>query len=56
MASTQVRSTSAITKRVRGLRAGEAVVTTPLASPTEGMVVRIEGEAPSLIAAVPAAR
>jgi RND family efflux transporter MFP subunit len=41
---------------VRGLRAGDAVVTTPLASPTEGMVVRIEGEAPALIAAVPAAR
>ncbi len=47
---------TADTVLVRGLRAGEAVVTTPLASPTEGMVVRIEGEAPSLIAAVPAAR
>jgi multidrug efflux pump subunit AcrA (membrane-fusion protein) len=47
---------NADTVLVRGLRAGEAVVTTPLASPTEGMVVRIEGEAPPLIAAVPAAR
>jgi hypothetical protein len=36
---------------VRGLRPGESVVTTPLASPTEGMAVRIEGEAPALIAA-----
>jgi multidrug efflux pump subunit AcrA (membrane-fusion protein) len=36
---------------VRGLRAGEAVVTTPLATPTEGMQVRIEDEAPALIAA-----
>jgi hypothetical protein len=35
---------------VRGLRPGESVVTTPLASPTEGMAVRIEGEAPALIA------
>lgn len=40
---------------VRGLRRGDAVVTTPLASPTEGMAVRIEGEAPALIAAVPKA-
>jgi len=40
---------------VRGLRPGDAVVTTPLASPTEGMAVRIEGEAPALIAAVPSA-
>jgi multidrug efflux pump subunit AcrA (membrane-fusion protein) len=38
---------------VRGLKAGEAVVTTPLATPTEGMNVRIEGEAPALIAAAP---
>jgi len=36
---------------VRGLRPGEPVVTTPLASPTEGMAVRIEGESPALIAA-----
>ncbi len=40
---------------VRGLRPGDAVVTTPLASPTAGMAVRIEGEAPALVAAVPAA-
>jgi len=40
---------------VRGLRPGDAVVTTPLASPTEGMAVRIEGESPALVAAVPAA-
>lgn len=40
---------------VRGLRPGEPVVTTPLASPTEGMAVRIEGDAPAVIAAVPAA-
>jgi len=40
---------------VRGLRPGDAVVVTPLASPTEGMAVRIEGEAPALVAAVPAA-
>ncbi len=46
---------SADTVLVRGLRPGEAIVTTPLASPTEGMAVRIEGEAPALIAAVPAA-
>lgn len=46
---------SADTVLVRGLRTGDAVVTTPLASPTEGMAVRIEGEAPALIAAVPAA-
>jgi multidrug efflux pump subunit AcrA (membrane-fusion protein) len=46
---------SADTVLVRGLRPGEAVVTTPLASPTEGMAVRIEGEAPALIAAVPTA-
>jgi multidrug resistance efflux pump len=36
---------------VRGLRPGESIVTTPLASPTEGMAVRIEGESPALIAA-----
>lgn len=36
---------------VRGLRDGEAVVTTPLATPTEGMQVRIDDEAPALIAA-----
>jgi hypothetical protein len=41
---------------VRGLRPGEAVVTTPLASPTEGMAVRIEGESPALIAASAPAR
>lgn len=46
---------SADTVLVRGLRTGDAVVTTPLASPTEGMAVRIEGEAPALIAAVPTA-
>jgi RND family efflux transporter MFP subunit len=46
---------NADTVLARGLRAGDAVVTTPLASPTEGMAVRIEGEAPALIAAVPAA-
>ena len=40
---------------VRGLRPGDAVVTTPLASPTTGMAIRIEGEAPALVAAVPAA-
>jgi len=45
---------NADTVLARGLRAGDAVVTTPLASPTEGMAVRIEGEAPALIAAVPA--
>ena len=39
---------------VRGLRPGDAVVTTPLASPTEGMAIRIEGESPALVAAVPA--
>jgi RND family efflux transporter MFP subunit len=47
---------NADTVLVRGLRAGDAVVTTPLASPTEGMAVRIEGDAPALIAAVPTAR
>ena len=36
---------------VRGLRPGDPVVTTPLASPTVGMAVRIEGESPALIAA-----
>ncbi len=46
---------NADTVLVRGLRSGDAVVTTPLASPTEGMAVRIEGEAPALIAAVPVA-
>ena len=45
---------SADTVLVRGLLPGDAVVTTPLASPTEGMAVRVEGEAPALIAAVPA--
>lgn len=40
---------------VRGLRPGEAVVTTSLASPTEGMAVHVEDEASALIAAVPAA-
>lgn len=45
---------SADTVLVRGLRPGDPVVTTPLASPTEGMAVRIEGEAPALIAAKPA--
>jgi multidrug efflux pump subunit AcrA (membrane-fusion protein) len=35
---------------VRGLRGGEAVVTTPLATPTEGMSVRID-DAPTVIAA-----
>lgn len=44
---------SADTVLVRGLRPGDAVVTTPLASPTEGMAVRVDGEAPALIAAVP---
>jgi multidrug efflux pump subunit AcrA (membrane-fusion protein) len=42
---------AADTVLVRGLRAGEAVVTTPLATPTEGMAVRIDDEAPALIAA-----
>ncbi len=46
---------NADTVLVRGLLSGDAVVTTPLASPTEGMAVRIEGEAPALIAAVPVA-
>ncbi len=36
---------------VRGLRSGDSIVTTPLASPTVGMAVRIEGESPALIAA-----
>lgn len=36
---------------VRGLSPGDAVVTTPLATPTEGMSVSIEGESPELIAA-----
>src|SRR5690606_24502266 len=36
---------------VRGLAPGEAIVTTPLATPTEGMSVTIEGESPELIAA-----
>ncbi len=36
---------------VRGLQPGDAVVTTPLATPTEGMQVTIEGESPELIAA-----
>lgn len=36
---------------VRGLAPGDAVVTTPLATPTEGMQVTIEGESPELIAA-----
>lgn len=40
---------------VRGLKAGEAIVTTPLATPTEGMAVRIEDEAPALIAAAKSA-
>lgn len=35
---------------VRGLRPGEQVVTTPLATPTEGMAVRVDDE-PALIAA-----
>lgn len=35
---------------VRGLNDGDAVVTTPLATPTEGMAVRID-DAPALIAA-----
>jgi RND family efflux transporter MFP subunit len=36
---------------VRGLAPGDAIVTTPLATPTEGMSVMIEGETPELIAA-----
>jgi RND family efflux transporter MFP subunit len=44
---------SSDTVLVRGLRLGDPVVTTPLASPTEGMAVRIEGETPALIAAKP---
>lgn len=47
---------SANTVLVRGLAAGDAVVTTPLATPTEGMQVTIEGEAPELIAATAQAR
>ena len=35
----------------RGELLSQPVVTTPLASPTEGMAVRIEGESPALIAA-----
>lgn len=42
---------TATTVLVRGLSAGDAVVTTPLATPTEGMQVTIEGESPELIAA-----
>lgn len=42
---------TATTVLARGLAAGDAVVTTPLATPTEGMQVTIEGEAPELIAA-----
>ncbi|MBA3545962.1 MAG: HlyD family efflux transporter periplasmic adaptor subunit [Nannocystis sp.] len=53
MREVEVAWRSADTVLVRGLRTGDAVVTTPLASPTEGMAVRIEGEAPALIAAVP---
>jgi hypothetical protein len=34
----------------RGLAAGDAVVTTPLATPTEGMQVTIEGDSPQLVA------
>ena len=41
---------------VRGLRPGDAVVRTPLATPTEGMQVTIDGEAPALIAATAQAR
>jgi hypothetical protein len=40
---------------VRGLRAGDQVVTTPLATPTEGMAVRIDDE-PALIAAAKPAK
>ncbi|HEY8379262.1 MAG TPA: HlyD family efflux transporter periplasmic adaptor subunit [Nannocystis sp.] len=42
---------SATSVLVRGLQPGDAVVTTPLATPTEGMSVTIEGESPELIAA-----
>jgi multidrug efflux pump subunit AcrA (membrane-fusion protein) len=42
---------SATTVLARGLAPGEAVVTTPLATPTEGMQVTIEGDSPELIAA-----
>jgi hypothetical protein len=38
---------------VRGLNANDAIVTTPLATPTVGMQVTIESEAPALIAAAP---
>ena len=41
---------AATTVLVRGLAPGDAVVTTPLATPTEGMQVTIEGETPELIA------
>ena len=41
---------------VRGLKPGDAVVRTPLATPTEGMQVTIDGEAPALIAATAQAR
>lgn len=47
---------TASTVLVRGLVPGDAVVTTPLATPTEGMQVRIEGESPELIAATAKAR
>lgn len=38
---------------VRGLNQGDAIVTTPLATPTVGMQVTIESEAPALIAKAP---
>lgn len=41
---------TATTVLVRGLQAGDAVVTTPLATPTVGMQVTIESESPALIA------
>jgi multidrug efflux pump subunit AcrA (membrane-fusion protein) len=41
---------------IRGLKPGDAVVRTPLATPTEGMQVTIDGEAPALIAATAQAR
>ncbi len=47
----QVVWRDATTVLVRGLGPGDVVVTTPLASPTEGMQVQITGDEPSLIAA-----
>lgn len=47
---------TATTVLVRGLGPGDAVVTTPLATPTEGMPVTIEGESLELIAKAAPAR